>query len=61
MKRLTNANARDLKHAIALAGELGAKKTYLTHISHQLGTCDELSGRLPAHVELALDGLQLIV
>lgn len=47
--------------AIALSRELGAKKTYFTHISHQLGTTNELNAMLPPEIELAVDGLQIIV
>ena len=47
--------------AIDLANELGAKKTYFTHISHQLGLHDEVTLELPDHIELAYDGLQIEV
>lgn len=50
-----------LDEAIALSRELKARKTYLTHISHQLGLHGELSKELPSGVELAVDGLQLII
>src|SRR5690606_11033749 len=45
-----------LDQAIHLAAELGAKKTYITHISHQLGLYSEVSKTLPRNVELAVDG-----
>jgi phosphoribosyl 1,2-cyclic phosphate phosphodiesterase len=48
-----------LKQAITLAQELGAEKTYLTHISHQLGRHEEVTKELPPGIELAYDGLQL--
>ena len=47
--------------AIALSRELRARKTYFTHISHQLGLHDEVSRELPYNIELAVDGMQLIV
>lgn len=47
--------------AIDLANELKAKKTYFTHISHQLGKHDEVSLELPSHIELAYDGLEIEV
>lgn len=50
-----------VEEAIALSRELKAGKTYLTHISHQLGTTAEISTQLPSNVELALDGMQLII
>lgn len=50
-----------LNQAIELAEELKPKKTYFTHIAHQLGLHDEVSKELPANIELAFDGLQLII
>jgi phosphoribosyl 1,2-cyclic phosphate phosphodiesterase len=47
--------------AIELVKELKPRKAYFTHISHQLGLHDELMKELPANIELASDGLQLII
>lgn len=47
--------------ALALKNELNAKKTYFTHISHQLGTFESLQNKLPQNVELAVDELQIII
>lgn len=49
------------QEAIDLANELGAKKTYFTHISHQLGLHQEVNLELPSHIELAYDGLEIEV
>lgn len=49
------------QEAIDLANELKAKKTYFTHISHQLGLHQEVNLELPDHIELAYDGLQIEV
>lgn len=48
-----------LNEAIAFAQEIGAEKTYLTHISHRLGLHSEIARELPKGIELAYDGLQL--
>jgi phosphoribosyl 1,2-cyclic phosphate phosphodiesterase len=48
-----------LQEAIELSQELGAKQTYFTHLSHQLGKHDDVSKELPSNVKLAFDGLQL--
>ncbi len=45
--------------AIAFAKEIGADKTYFTHISHRLGTYEAISATLPPSIELAYDGLKL--
>ena len=50
-----------LKEAIDFAQEIGAGKTYLTHISHRLGKYEEISKDLPLNIELAYDGLRLSV
>ena len=46
-----------LEEAVAFAQEIGAEKTYFTHISHRLGTHQKISEIVPAGVELAYDGL----
>ena len=48
-----------LDEALEFAAEIGANKTYLTHISHKLGTHAEISKKLPKDVYLAYDGLKL--
>jgi phosphoribosyl 1,2-cyclic phosphate phosphodiesterase len=48
-----------LNEALELAAEIGAKKTYITHISHKMGTHLEVSKELPEGVYLAYDGLEL--
>jgi phosphoribosyl 1,2-cyclic phosphate phosphodiesterase len=39
--------------------ELKPEQGYLTHISHQMGTCAAVSAELPDFVKLAYDGLTL--
>jgi phosphoribosyl 1,2-cyclic phosphate phosphodiesterase len=48
-----------LNEALALIDELRPKKAYLTHISHLLGSHDEVAKLLPPHVQLAYDGLEI--
>ena len=45
-----------IDEAVALAQEIGAEETYLTHLTHQ-HTHVELSDRLPPGIEPAYDGL----
>ena len=47
----------NLSEALRLAGEIGPKKTYLTHMSHEMGFHAELVKELPDGVEPAYDGL----
>jgi len=48
-----------IPEAVALAAEVGAKHTYLTHLTHDFAHA-ELASRLPAGVEPAYDGLSVV-
>lgn len=48
-----------LGEAVDLAEELQVPRTYITHISHQLGLHEEVERELPQHIRLAYDGLSL--
>ncbi len=50
-----------LAEAIQLVKELDPKKAYFTHISHQLGLHEVVNKELPDNIELAFDGLQLVI
>ncbi|MEZ4413591.1 MAG: MBL fold metallo-hydrolase [Gemmatimonadales bacterium] len=49
-----------IDEAVALSRALGAKRTYLTHLTHETGHA-ELAARLPAGVSPAHDGLTVEV
>ncbi len=49
----------NLEEALALALELKTEKTYLTHISHKMGTHKKVQAELPDGVFLAYDGLKI--
>ena len=48
-----------LEGALEVAAKVGAKHTWLTHLSHQLPKYQELAAELPEGVEAAYDGLTL--
>ena len=48
-----------LEEAVALAQEIGAERTYFTHISHQLGKHADVIKELPEGITLAYDQLQI--
>lgn len=50
-----------LEQAIDLAEEVGAEKTYLTHISHQLGKHGVVEEELPENIRIAYDGLVITI
>lgn len=45
-----------LRQALDLIAELSPRRSFLTHISHQMGTTEELEKELPAGVSVAVDG-----
>lgn len=50
-----------LSEAIDLVHELEVPRAYFTHISHQLGLYQQVSKELPAGIQLAFDGLELLL
>lgn len=48
-----------LPQALEMIERIGAKRNYLTNLSHQIGTHVELSRELPENVEAAYDGLKV--
>ncbi|MEZ0607926.1 MBL fold metallo-hydrolase [Fibrella sp. WM1] len=48
-----------LSEALALVERIQPERTYLTHISHQMGLHREVNQSLPAGVRLGYDGLQI--
>ncbi len=48
-----------LEEAINMARRIGARQTYFTHISHQLGLHNAINAELPDSMDLAFDGLVL--
>jgi phosphoribosyl 1,2-cyclic phosphate phosphodiesterase len=51
----------NLEEALAFIAEIQPERAYLTHISHLLGTHDEVEKGLPKHVSLAYDGLSIAI
>ncbi|MEP6583030.1 MAG: MBL fold metallo-hydrolase [Ginsengibacter sp.] len=48
-----------LEEAVSIIQELDIPHGYITHISHQLGTHEEINNELPVNIKLAWDGLKL--
>ena len=59
VKRGRHISHFSLEEAIEVAGRVGAKQTWLTHLSHQLPTHEELCSELPAGILPAYDRLQI--
>jgi len=50
-----------LDEAIDLANKIGARETYFTHMSHDMGLHEQVNHKLPKHIHLAYDGLKLTI
>ncbi|MCF0206816.1 MAG: MBL fold metallo-hydrolase, partial [Bacteroidales bacterium] len=50
----------NLEEALAFAEKINARKTYFTHIGHKL-SYGEVMKSLPTNVELAYDGLKIVL
>jgi phosphoribosyl 1,2-cyclic phosphate phosphodiesterase len=61
LRREPHVSHFTLDEAVLLAKELKPRKVYFTHISHQLGLHNVVNKELPTNMELAMDGLQIIV
>ena len=51
----------NIEEALEIIDIIKPKKTYFTHISHNMGFHEEVCNDLPEHVTLAYDGLVLEV
>jgi len=51
----------NLEEAIKIVEKIKPKKAYFTHISHKLGKHQAIEKKLPLHISLAYDGLQLVI
>ena len=51
----------NLHEALELVADLDAQQVYLTHISHDMGLAAEVNKELPDRVELAYDGLEIML
>ncbi len=58
LRRRPHPTHFSLDQAVAMAGRIGARQTYFTHIAHDLGHA-ETCAALPSGVALAYDGLTL--
>jgi len=49
----------NLEEALKMIDLVKPKRAYLTHLSHLMGSHQEVSKQLPDHVMIAYDGLQI--
>ncbi|MBA3971491.1 MAG: MBL fold metallo-hydrolase [Bacteroidetes bacterium] len=61
LRREPHISHFNLQEAIDLVKELKPEKAYFTHISHQLGLHADVQKELPHNIEIAYDGLKLLI
>ena len=61
LRREEHVSHFTLAEAVAMAEKIKPTKTYLTHISHQLGKTADVNKELPEGIELAYDGLVVLL
>jgi len=47
--------------AIRFARRVGARQTYLIHVCHDVGLHEKVNAQLPADIQLAYDGQEIII
>ena len=58
LRREPHPSHSHLDNSVRLARQIGAKRTYFTHIGHDLGQ-HEMDAELPPEIRLAYDGLRV--
>jgi phosphoribosyl 1,2-cyclic phosphate phosphodiesterase len=61
LQRSDHISHFSLQEALEFASKVGAEKTYLTHISHNLGRHQEVEQELPPGISLAYDTLSIFI
>lgn len=61
LRRTPHYSHFTLEEAIEVATQIGPKQAYFTHISHLLGSHEEVSKELPDWISLAHDGLRISI
>ena len=59
LRKTKHISHQTLQDALSIVERVSPKKTYLIHMSHQMGLHDEVSKQLPENVYFAYDGLQI--
>jgi phosphoribosyl 1,2-cyclic phosphate phosphodiesterase len=61
LRHYAHGSHQTIDDAIAFSREVGARETYLIHMSHQAGLHADAETQLPAHVHMAYDGLVISI
>lgn len=61
LQRKKHVSHFNLEESLSLISQLKPKKSYLTHISHEMGLHNDVSKELPENIFLAYDGLEVYI
>lgn len=61
LRHYAHGSHQTIDDAIAFSREVGARETYLIHMSHQAGLHADAETQFPAHVHMAYDGLVISI
>jgi phosphoribosyl 1,2-cyclic phosphate phosphodiesterase len=61
LRRTPHISHFTLEEATEMAQKIGAKQTYFTHMSHQIGLHKDVCNELPDGIDLAHDGLKWVI
>lgn len=61
LRKKEHISHQTLEQALQVVDRIGPKKTFFTHMSHEIGLHEEVENELPSHIMLAYDGLEISI
>ena len=61
LRRTEHISHQTLQQAVEIVERIRPKRTFFTHMSHEMGLYEEIQKELPMHVMFAYDGMELTI
>src|SRR5690606_18092698 len=61
LRRTEHISHQTLQQALEIVEMIRHKRTFFTHMSHEMGLYEEIQKELPMHVMFAYDGMELTI
>lgn len=61
LRKKEHISHQTLEQALLVVDRIRPKKTFFTHLSHEMGLHEEVEKELPPHIMLAYDGLEISI